>query len=68
MGGQIGIKDDYENVTLKQVKLTDTSGCCKSPYRKKAAGKKHQKGLIDLYCYGRELPCMKDNHLLFGPF
>lgn len=61
------IKDEYD-VTLKQVKLTDTSDAVNRVLAEKAAGK-DSNGSIDLiWLNGENFRAMKDNHLLFGPF
>ncbi|MBJ7539073.1 ABC transporter substrate-binding protein [Marinomonas transparens] len=61
------IKDKY-NVTLKQVKLTDTSDAVNRVLAEKAAGK-NTNGSIDLmWINGENFRAMKDNQLLFGPF
>jgi putative thiamine transport system substrate-binding protein len=61
------IKEEYD-VTLKQVKLTDTSDAVNRVLAEKAAGKNTQ-GSIDLiWINGENFRAMKDNNLLFGPF
>lgn len=61
------IKDEYD-VTLKQVKLTDTSDAVNRVLAEKAAGK-NDNGSIDLiWVNGENFRAMKDNQLLFGPF
>lgn len=61
------IKDEYD-VTLKQVKLTDTSDAVNRVLAEKAAGK-NTNGSIDLiWLNGENFRAMKDNDLLFGPF
>ncbi|MEO9274174.1 ABC transporter substrate-binding protein [Marinomonas sp. 5E14-1] len=61
------IKDEYK-VTLKHVKLTDTSDAVSRVLAEKAANK-HNKGSVDLiWINGENFRAMKDNDLLFGPF
>ena len=61
------IKEEYD-VTLKQVKLTDTSDAVNRVLAEKAAGK-NSNGSIDLiWLNGENFRAMKDNNLLFGPF
>ncbi|GGN37793.1 MULTISPECIES: ABC transporter substrate-binding protein [Marinomonas] len=61
------IKEEYD-VTLKQVKLTDTSDAVNRVLAEKAAGK-DSNGSIDLiWLNGENFRAMKDNNLLFGPF
>lgn len=61
------IKEEYD-VTLKQVKLTDTSDAVNRVLAEKAAGK-NTNGSIDLiWLNGENFRAMKDNNLLFGPF
>ncbi|NLU99009.1 ABC transporter substrate-binding protein [Marinomonas sp. UCMA 3892] len=61
------IKAEYD-VTLKQVKLTDTSDAVNRVLAEKAAGK-NSNGSIDLiWLNGENFRAMKDNNLLFGPF
>ena len=61
------IQDEYD-VTLKQVKLTDTSDAVNRVLAEKAAGK-NSEGSIDLiWINGENFRAMKDNNLLFGPF
>lgn len=61
------IKNEYD-VTLKQVKLTDTSDAVNRVLAEKAAGKNNN-GSIDLiWLNGENFRAMKDNNLLFGPF
>ncbi|WOD07243.1 ABC transporter substrate-binding protein [Marinomonas sp. GJ51-6] len=61
------IKDEYD-VTLKHVKLTDTSDAVSRVLAEKAANK-HNKGSVDLiWINGENFRAMKDNDLLFGPF
>ena len=61
------IKDEYD-VTLKQVKLTDTSDAVNRVLAEKAAGKNNN-GSIDLiWLNGENFRAMKENNLLFGPF
>jgi len=61
------IKDEYD-VTLKQVKLTDTSDAVNRVLAEKAAGKDNN-GSIDLiWLNGENFRAMKDNQLLSGPF
>ena len=61
------IKNKYD-VTLKQVKLTDTSDAVNRVLAEKAAGKNNN-GSIDLiWINGENFRAMKDNNLLFGPF
>lgn len=61
------IKDEY-NVTLKHVKLTDTSDAVSRVLAEKAANK-HNKGSVDLiWINGENFRAMKNNDLLFGPF
>ena len=61
------IKEEYD-VTLKQVKLTDTSDAVNRVLAEKAAGK-DSNGSIDLiWLNGENFRTMKDNNLLFGPF
>lgn len=61
------IKDEYD-VTLKQVKLTDTSDAVNRVLAEKAAGK-DDNGSIDLiWVNGENFRAMKDNQLLSGPF
>lgn len=61
------IKTQYD-VTLKQVKLTDSSDAVNRVLAEKAAGK-NTHGSIDLiWLNGENFRAMKDNALLFGPF
>jgi len=61
------IEDQYQ-VTLKQVKLTDTADAVNRVLAEKAAGQDTQ-GSIDLiWLNGENFRAMKDNQLLFGPF
>ncbi|QUX92037.1 ABC transporter substrate-binding protein [Marinomonas sp. A3A] len=61
------IKAEYD-VTLKQVKLTDTSDAVNRVLAEKTAGK-NSNGSIDLiWLNGENFRAMKDNNLLFGPF
>ncbi|UTW01170.1 ABC transporter substrate-binding protein [Marinomonas rhizomae] len=61
------VKEEYD-VTLKQVKLTDTSDAVNRVLAEKAAGK-NTNGSIDLiWLNGENFRAMKDNNLLFGPF
>ncbi|ETX11620.1 hypothetical protein MUS1_10145 [Marinomonas ushuaiensis DSM 15871] len=61
------IKDEYD-VTLKQVKLTDTSDAVNRVLAEKAAGKNNN-GSIDLiWLNGENFRAMKDNQLLSKPF
>lgn len=61
------IKDEY-GVTLKHVKLTDTSDAVSRVLAEKTANK-HNKGSVDLiWINGENFRAMKDNNLLFGPF
>ncbi|TYL48102.1 ABC transporter substrate-binding protein [Marinomonas sp. IMCC 4694] len=61
------IKAQYD-ITLKQVKLTDTSNAVNRVLAEKAAGKNTQ-GSVDLiWLNGENFRAMKDNDLLFGPF
>lgn len=61
------IKAKYD-VTLKQVKLTDTADAVNRVLAEKAAGK-NTHGSVDLiWINGENFRAMKDNHLLFGPF
>ncbi|MCW4631665.1 MULTISPECIES: ABC transporter substrate-binding protein [Marinomonas] len=61
------IKEEYD-VTLKQVKLTDTSDAVNRVLAEKAASK-DSNGSIDLiWLNGENFRTMKDNNLLFGPF
>lgn len=61
------IEDQYQ-VTLKQVKLTDTADAVNRVLAEKAAGQDKQ-GSIDLiWLNGENFRAMKDNQLLFGPF
>ncbi len=61
------IEDKYQ-VTLKQVKLTDTADAVNRVLAEKAAGQDKQ-GSIDLiWLNGENFRAMKDNQLLFGPF
>lgn len=61
------IEDEYD-VTLKQVKLADTSDAVNRVLAEKAAGK-NSNGSIDLiWLNGENFRAMKDNNLLFGPF
>lgn len=61
------IKEQYQ-VTLKQVKLTDTADAVNRVLAEKAAGK-DTNGSIDLiWLNGENFRAMKENALLFGPF
>ncbi|MEL0636316.1 ABC transporter substrate-binding protein [Marinomonas sp. TI.3.20] len=61
------IKEQYD-VTLKQVKLTDTSDAVNRVLAEKAAGR-NTDGSIDLiWLNGENFRAMKDNNLLYGPF
>ncbi|REG83337.1 ABC transporter substrate-binding protein [Marinomonas pollencensis] len=61
------IKEKYD-VTLKQVKLTDTADAVNRVLAEKAAGKNTQ-GSIDLiWLNGENFRAMKENKLLYGPF
>ncbi len=61
------IKNEYD-VTLKHIKLADTSDAVNRVLAEKTAGK-HKKGSIDLiWLNGENFRAMKDNQLLFGPF
>ncbi|MDB4837706.1 ABC transporter substrate-binding protein [Marinomonas sp.] len=61
------IKDEY-NVTLKHVKLTDTSDAVNRVLAEKAANK-NDNGSVDLiWINGENFRAMKSNQLLHGPF
>lgn len=61
------VKEKYD-VTLKQVKLSDTASAVNHILAEKAAGK-DKDGSVDLiWINGENFRAMKDNKLLYGPF
>ncbi|SBS39265.1 hypothetical protein MSP8887_03738 [Marinomonas spartinae] len=61
------VKKKYD-ITLKQVKLSDTADAVNRILAEKAAGK-NTHGSVDLiWINGENFRAMKDHHLLYGPF